>query len=109
MTEEHLASVQTLSIINKRNFILMEVPQRPTLTDPTTRLDLNLCVCAHVHVCILVRVNAVTPIEPFCPLVGAERHCSATANSLLAAVERKPTHIQIYYSYRKCTKIRFKH
>lgn len=40
-----------------------------------------------------VRVHAVTPTEQFCPLVGAEGHCSALAKLLLPAAMRKPTHI----------------
>lgn len=92
--EEHLASVQTLSITNEMNFILTEEPQCLNLTDPTTRLNLN--VCAYMYASVPVRAHAVTPTGPFCLLADAEGHCSATANTLLAAVERKPTHTKIY-------------
>lgn len=78
----------------------MEGPQDLNLTDPTTRLNLN--VCAYLYVRVPVRVRAVTPTGLFCPLVGAEGHCSVTANTLLAAAERKPTH-----AYKKSTKLRF--
>lgn len=70
------------------------------LTNPTTRLNLNLSVYVHVYVSVPACVHAVTPTGLFCPLGGAEGHCSATASTLLAAVERKPTHIyRFIYSH----------
>lgn len=73
-------------------------------TDSTTRINLSLSGYVHVYVSVPACVHAVILTGLFCPLGGAERHCSATASTLLAAVERKPTHI-----YRFKYSFTFKH